>query len=242
MRYRQSEGELKQHLQEQIEFLLASSRAYDEGNKAEAKRLALHLRILLHDTSQSDSLLRQLGKKDIHFYDTMYGTHIVPEKSSDDRVMTRTGEMAATMIGGGEVLVLPKCAADDGDSFRGKNPFDVWWNAVIYLAADKPFTRRSLILDVANKDGGAHVSPTLKQDYADLTRHNLQGLAKVDKHGVDALDPPVSACIRQITFEVLKTLAEEYPEYLDNKPLVHRKKRETTMTISSVTLPIPLDP
>ena len=66
----QSQAELSQHLQEQLEFLQASAGAYDQGFEGEAKRLAVSIRVLVHDTSNSNSLLGQLGQKDIKFLDS----------------------------------------------------------------------------------------------------------------------------------------------------------------------------
>ena len=59
----QSPDELMRHLHENIGFLLASCKEFDKGSFAEAKRLATTLRVLLHDTSQSKSLLGLLGIK-----------------------------------------------------------------------------------------------------------------------------------------------------------------------------------
>ena len=71
--YRQSNDELMSHLKEQINFLINSSKSFDKGNEAEAKRLANHLRILLHDTKNSTSLLEQLGKKNkMRYYDSAW--------------------------------------------------------------------------------------------------------------------------------------------------------------------------
>src|SRR3546814_6442116 len=42
-------------------------------------------------------------------------------------------------------------------------PFELWWNMpVIKDAGGELHSRRSLILERANKDGGAHVDPTVK--------------------------------------------------------------------------------
>lgn len=70
MEISQTEKDLKAHLKEQIQFLVSSSKAYDEGFTSEAKRLANVIRILVHDTTRSTSLLKSLHKKDILFYDT----------------------------------------------------------------------------------------------------------------------------------------------------------------------------
>jgi hypothetical protein len=53
--------DLYEHLREQRGFLEVSCREYDNGNKGEAKRTALEIRKLLHDTSRSESLLKKLG-------------------------------------------------------------------------------------------------------------------------------------------------------------------------------------
>ncbi len=64
---RQSQVELEAHLVDQLNFLSASARAYDDGHRAEATRLAQVLRVLLHDgldrkgSIVSPSLLRQVG-------------------------------------------------------------------------------------------------------------------------------------------------------------------------------------
>jgi hypothetical protein len=65
-----SPAELQTHLDEQLGFLERSSAAFDEGYEDEAKRLAVTLRVLLHETTQSHSLLRQLGLLPDTFLDT----------------------------------------------------------------------------------------------------------------------------------------------------------------------------
>jgi hypothetical protein len=45
-------------------------------------------------------------------------------------------------------------------------PFTDWWETeIICLTAGVRMTRKSLVLAVANQDGGAHVDATLKPDY-----------------------------------------------------------------------------
>jgi hypothetical protein len=66
----QTREDLEQHLQEQVEFLHSSARAFDEGFEGEAKRMAVVVRVLVHDTAHSKSLLSQLGLLGLAFYDT----------------------------------------------------------------------------------------------------------------------------------------------------------------------------
>ena len=63
----QGQDELQQHLTEHLNFIKRSGKAYDQGYGDEAKRLATSIRVLVHDTSMSRSLLAQLGLKDIQF-------------------------------------------------------------------------------------------------------------------------------------------------------------------------------
>jgi hypothetical protein len=62
---------LLENLAESTQFLISSASSFDRGYEAEAKRLAVTLRVLLHDTPQSHSLLDLLGVKDqIRFTNT----------------------------------------------------------------------------------------------------------------------------------------------------------------------------
>lgn len=61
------------HLREQIQFLLLSTESYDKGITAEAKRLATVIRVLVHTTPKSTSLLNLLNKEKIKFYTTSTG-------------------------------------------------------------------------------------------------------------------------------------------------------------------------
>ncbi|PKM42871.1 MAG: hypothetical protein CVV03_09425 [Firmicutes bacterium HGW-Firmicutes-8] len=49
--------ELEEHLREQLEFLELSAESYDRGKDGEAKRLASTIRVLVHETRSSHSLL-----------------------------------------------------------------------------------------------------------------------------------------------------------------------------------------
>ena len=63
MKVELSEEDWLEHLDEQIDFLKASSTSFDTGFHGEIKRLAISVRVLVHDTSNSTSLLALLDKK-----------------------------------------------------------------------------------------------------------------------------------------------------------------------------------
>lgn len=78
-------------------------------------------------------------------------------------------------------------------------------------------TRKDLILTVCDKDGGAHVDAEFDEAYYALSRSNSLGW-KYQKNGVeqDFAGKPELACLRQIAYEVLKSLKDEFPEYSEH--------------------------
>jgi len=205
---RQTEDELNSHLKEQIEFLKRSSQAYDEGFESEGKRLAAVIRVLLHDTQNSTSLLTLLKKKDILLYDTSLEYNPRNLASTMGLIMMRVGPNGAKYVP----------PLDDGPPIRyskAKIAFEEWWNKIVFAdTKGNKLTRSDLVLAVSNKDGGAHVDPKLNSAYADLTRFNSLGW-KVIQKGVrkDFATKPELASIRQMSHEVLKSLKDEFPEY-----------------------------
>ena len=91
MATRQSRGDLLAYLAEQRAFLQSSAAQYDQGFVAEAKRLAVTIRVLVHDNpgSGSVSLLEQLGLKGrLNYRDTRppgagAGWHVARAVGSD---------------------------------------------------------------------------------------------------------------------------------------------------------------
>src|SRR5687768_7122018 len=70
MKVTRPRSDLEKQLEEQVDFLLVSAARYDAGAPIEAKRIALAIRILVHETAQSKSLLGQLGWFSMAFCDT----------------------------------------------------------------------------------------------------------------------------------------------------------------------------
>src|SRR5450830_1072721 len=62
--------ELELLLEEQIDFLKLSCASFDNGFAGEIKRLAVSVRVLVHDTNASTSLLTLANRKSIDFVDT----------------------------------------------------------------------------------------------------------------------------------------------------------------------------
>jgi hypothetical protein len=165
------------------------------------------VRILVHDTATSKSLLGQLGLKAIPFCDTSY------EYNPRKYFLSFHGlAMIKVNSSGGEYV--PRCAVPPKP--RGKPlkfvSFDQWWNKVVVVDARKTeFTRRRLALVMADQEGGAHVDPKLDAAYAALTRHNTMALSyrfndrEGDFFGIQL------ASVRQIAHEILRSVENSCP-------------------------------
>jgi len=185
---------------------LSAGAAFDGGAEGEAKRLATVLRVLLHDRRRSASLLGQLGVKGrISFVDTAQPIHPHNLMATPGLVMMRIGA-----DGGSYVAPL---AGGMPERYRNPNkPFGPWWNEPVTKdAAGRLFSRKDYVLTVSNKEGGAHVDHTLDGAYAALTKGNSLGWVYSSGDDDDARPMernPAFASVRQVAFEVSRTLAQ----------------------------------
>ncbi len=205
--YKQTKEELLEHLRAQIQFMKLSSKSFDDGFEDEAKRLAVVIRVLVHDTRNSTSLLTLLGKKDIGFYDSS-----VPYDPRN--LLTYNGlTMMRISTSEGASYVAPLDNGPPSRSRTRKISFKVWWDGVFVIKDKygKTLTRKDLTLSVANADGGAHVDPNLDETYSNLTRFNSIGWKFFNREVEDSFkNSLVLPSIRQIAHEVLKTLNDEF--------------------------------
>lgn len=214
----QTKTDLEMHLDEQIKFLMASNASFDAGFDGEAKRLALTMRVLLHDTKVSTSLLEQVDKKQLPFVDTTfeYDPHQIHPKYS--------GLIIIEMGSPEKKYVAP---LDDVPEIRVKS-FQEWWNQTVFIDDHgNSISRRDLILAVANQDGGGHVDPKIDEKYARLSRENSPGWMVGGPSGYVPLEGPERAAIRQISHEVLKTLVPGYKM---------KRKPKGVLSIGGITL------
>jgi hypothetical protein len=178
----QTPQELKAQLAEQLDFLTTSADRFDRGATAEAKRLALAIRILVHDYRQSRSVLGQLGRKGVKFFDSA-------GEYDSENIADHWG-LVLMAVGGG----LPSYVAPLDDLPTGQGvwtDFDSWWGKVVFRDSQKrEITRGELVLAVANQDGGAHVDPSLREVYAALSRQNSLGWTMVMGAEKRPADPP----------------------------------------------------
>lgn len=146
--------QLRVRLREQITHLEVSAARYDAGWPEEANRLAVAVRVLVHDTSMSRSLLAQMGVKDkMRWLDSNGGM--------DARRAVLFSSLAvfqARMTDiGMELSVLPVEQAHILSNGRLLD-FETWWRtAPVMVGGGEQIARSDIVDMLANQDGGAHV-------------------------------------------------------------------------------------
>lgn len=200
--------DLRQELREQLELLKLDVDHYDGGRQIVAKNIAARLRVLLHDTSRSRSLLQQLGKKDGALF---HNTANDLPNCSNPTTRFSFGGLIDIRFGRDDVDFVPRL----DDRVQNESPrmlFDSWWNGIVFLDMEgHSFTRKDLLLTLANQDGGSHVDRHLEEAYYRLSRLNSLNLQRRAGDGTwRALSNPHYAAVRQIAHEVLKTFVPGY--------------------------------
>jgi hypothetical protein len=219
---------LRRHFAEQLGFIRTSMKAYDDGQQVEAKRIAVILRTLLHDTAtspvptpttpkrgSSHALLVQLGWRDQWQWADTAGAlnergllsisnlaplHLGSDFAKLGQFNQRPHAMLENMRTAG--IILPR---EPGYFIS----FEEWWTMPVIRDKDlERFSRKDLVLAVANTDGGAHVDPGLNDAYYRLSRSNSFGWVLQDESGntTDIRASPVFPSIRQIAEELIYTL------------------------------------
>lgn len=209
--------ELEEHLRRQAGYLSRSAAAFDAGNLDEAFRLATTVRVLCHHTSRSHSLLHQLGllPDRLRFVDTSLKLDLPPGGFV-------VGAGLATLranVDTATATPVPLLDDLDDERTRAPQPFAQWWDTA-FLTNESPllgqrpsftYSRGEIVRHMANKDGGAHVDPTLPRQYRALTDHdggftvNLgNGPITITRYAF------ATAWMRQIAHEVQRTLERDF--------------------------------
>ena len=203
-RVRRDSIDLIRTLRDQMELLTNACVRYDQGSDAEAQNIAVRLRVLLHDTRTSHSLLGQLGVKErLPFVDTRL-REMPPE------VPRMSGGLCSIQAelgpDGGGSRYVPSLDLDDPERSHPPQAFVDWWESSLVTSnTGEPVNRKDFVLWLANGGGGAHVDPDLVETHADLTASGLsefQPMPAADGRGRDLVAPTV----RQIGFELEHTL------------------------------------
>lgn len=114
-------------LPEQCDYLMASAARFDEGYHHESKRLAVTLRVLVHDTRDSASLLGQLGVKDtLSYLDADARKPAPPGTQVMYPVGWPVGLVGMRSTGGAGWDYFPMLDSDP-DATKRRRSFADWW-------------------------------------------------------------------------------------------------------------------
>lgn len=209
-RMKRTNDDLQEKLAQQLQLLILSCNNFDSGLEVESLNIATRLRVLLHDTTDSKSLLKQLGlKSDTLFLDSMAPIDPIPtgEYRNGQPIMSVSGMppgVAFSMSPGGARYVAP---LDNSPLARGMIAFANWWNDETISTGEGRCSRKKLVLDLANKEGGAHVDTRANSRFDSFRQAQFGMTVQVgDTHGF--VNSPVDAITRQIAWEFLKSLPQ----------------------------------
>ena len=194
-----------EHLRDQLGFIDASCARYDEGARAEAKRLAIAVRVLAYDTTVSTGLLTRMGIAAL----LPWADGTIP---GGPRVVRLAREVGLAPVGS-LLTVIPKARADGWAPAYQQVPlgplrvgFTYWWRIPrIFDNQGTEASRRDVVLWLAHHDGGAHVDD-LPDAYRAIASGSSVGdfFSRLGRSSRE--DSPVPAAMRQIAEEVRFTV------------------------------------
>jgi hypothetical protein len=237
--------EFETQLERQLRFIRKSCLAFDNGDHDEAIRIALAIRVLVHNTKSSTSILSHLEiQRTLLYVDTgVYRSLLVPaiqewvdatgpgcqvvSKSAADVGLVELGYAGKGRVGWFAPLRLRRFAdgSPPAKAQRRISPFDLWWTEpLVESSSGKSFSRSDLVLIMANQDGGGHVDADVDKDYLDLIVDPLMQAqithtepCERDKENIqDVLYNVAFSSVRQIAFELILTI--DRLRYLRSNP------------------------
>lgn len=201
-------ADFKRDLRMHLKFLQSSSAAFDSGETDESIRMAVSMRVLLHDTKASISLLTHLNSKDISLLSTSPNISRNAFFASGGMFFTRV-----QMTAKGPTATIVPCL-DNGPPIRSQMKAEEWYNETVFVLShgtDRAISRKDIILTAANKDAGAHVDANLTPQYESLKQLGGTWSAVEWKigweHKIIQFENIHQVILRQMAYELLNSPA-----------------------------------
>lgn len=230
--------------EEQIDLLKIHCQNYDQGKTVLYKEMAVKLRLLLRETKNQKSLFKQLNLDSIQFINS--GTPIDPKNQLPSCSLLVLGSSAGTImnmsfVSSGQSQINPGVFVSDlsGGGFQfqpcferhiSNESFEDWWKNQIIITDinQNKFSREDIVLSIADTYGGAHIDPSIKAPFYNITNANSIGInidgskpfatfpnsklatftliGQSNDSISDPINTPIPPTIRQISEEVILTI------------------------------------
>jgi hypothetical protein len=172
------------------------------GKEVQALNVALTLRVLIHKTTQSHSLLSRLNP---NYWDlTIYHMPLNPKA-------VFVVPFSLQIRGDGTSRVIR--SRFDSPSYK-QVPLSEWWDADYQPLGAVRLSKKTIVLSVANKDGGAHVDDKVPDAHATLSEPPF--VFGMDNGGQQLLMQPNMAygITAQAGCEIQEYLERHFPSIL----------------------------
>ena len=198
-------ADLRQEVREQVQLLTEYCRLFDGGAQPFAKPMATALRVLLHTNPKPNSntraLLDHFQLRSGRWYDVAGPISRTNLLNSVPLVIMRMSKTAD----GTTATHVPKLAWIDSRPTRVA--FTDWWTRPVAHSHELgSVSRMSLVRELADRDGGAHVDTNFSDAYAALRAGTFGGFSGLDSKGLVPFDGLHQASIRSIAHETLLSL------------------------------------
>jgi hypothetical protein len=193
--------DFKESLKRQLGFVERSCQAFDAGFHDEAIRIAQCIRVITHNTKTQTSVLAHLNARNITLLSTCLDI-AAKVRQFGGRAVHFNG-MGQFDIGPQSARYHPKLGPG---MFDHALSVDEWLKETVFiLDPDTWVSREGVVLNAADKDGGAHVDAQLTPLYQRLVNSGDLGVF-VDGHGSET---PITGhhyvALRQMGHELLNS-------------------------------------
>lgn len=204
--YQRNRSDLLRDLDSQLMFMRFNMDQMAMGNREFYKQLSVNIRVIFHQTKASHSILNQL---EIESKIQMISTS---SKYNPSNLMPHTGLITLTPLSD-----FANYSPKRDTSIINFLNYHQWWDEEIVMSnnGEKLWTRKKLVIEVANKDGGGHIDPNVPIDFYNLSYKNALGWKFVkgsDDSGED-MENPIPASLWQIGFEILLSIDRFRKQY-----------------------------
>lgn len=213
-----------EHLNDRLRMLMRSAAAYDQGDYAEATRIAGTIVKLIGDRP------KKTGEKNKNFISLAPRLDIKPKEMVDSSL---AGAMSKNQLhgplcimgfhlSGANGLVPLLDGFERGEVGQPKNmPFDEWWNAsVIRDCRGNEFSRQAIVETMRDQED-AHTDGDLDPEYAEVAYNGAIGIVQVNNSAIAFDMNPARVVVRQIAHEVLRTFVPDLPhQFIQTKGLM----------------------